>query len=323
MSAQDMHWSQLTANLMYQNPAFTGINKRFTISTGYRNQWSAINSAYNSALVSGDFRINESESSKIAISSGLLIYRDVAGEGKYSNNSGGLNLSCLARLNPEFRFGIGFACNLVQTAYINNNYTWGSQYDGSAFNTGLSSNEQQTFQSRNYADLNLGLALAYDKSKSTSFTNSKSAFILGYSLNHFNRANISLNGKSNKLEMKHTLFTQGIFGIRDNKALKPVLLRNLQGTMVNITTGTLCRFSFDEESKITGIKKASAFSVGMLYRYLDALIPTFEFEKASWLFGFSYDINVSRLSSASRFRGGPEIWMRFTNSGDYLFKHRR
>ena len=65
--------------------------------------------------------------------------------------------------------------------------------------------------------------------------------------------------------------------------------------------------------------KEMAISVGSYYRFGDAFSPTIEFELANFATGFSYDINVSGLSAATRGNGGPEIFIRFINPNPFAY----
>jgi hypothetical protein len=74
--------------------------------------------------------------------------------------------------------------------------------------------------------------------------------------------------------------------------------------------GGLWKHALGQVSRITGIKKGAGFSFGVMYRVMDAIIPVMEYEKENLLIGFSYDINVSALTPASRLRGGAELSIR-------------
>ncbi len=318
--AQDIHWSQPSTTLLYQNPAFTGVYGRMSINANYRSQWNAVNTPYNSALLSGDYCFSKAESENVAISVGGLAYNDVAGDGNYRTTGGGITTSCFVKAGKTVRLGAGLGYSLVQNSLQLDKFSWGSQFDGQNYNPVLSSGEGQGTLTRMVSDLNAGVAVHLDQNGGSSLSRSNTRWIFGYSISHLNRANIGLNGISDKLRMKHTLLISGTSDISDIYAIKPIALFYRQGTLMEITAGALLRITIGQQSRITGYKKASAFSLGALYRVKDAIIPTMEFEKGSLLFGLSYDMNVSSMTTASKLRGGIEFSIRYIDFSKYLYK---
>ncbi len=61
------------------------------------------------------------------------------------------------------------------------------------------------------------------------------------------------------------------------------------------------------------------FSIGALYRVNDAFIPTAEFQKANYILALSYDVNASKFTTATKFRGGFQICLRIIAPGTYLY----
>jgi hypothetical protein len=66
-----------------------------------------------------------------------------------------------------------------------------------------------------------------------------------------------------------------------------------------------------EGSRTTSINKEASFSVGLFTRYKDAMIIKLMAEWGAVSLGFSYDINISRLSIVSNFKGGTEVFVRY------------
>jgi len=322
-AAQDLHWSQPAAALLYQNPAFTGVFNKYSASLQYRNQWNALNTAYNSFMINGDYRFNK-DNAPAAFALGAIVSKDISGEGSYQATSFGLTSSCFVKLNPAWKIGAGLGLNVIQNSIQPEKLSWGAQYDAQsqAYNGSWASGEQTNLSaSRLVPDLNAGISLAFDKGQDAFASNAKHKFVAGYSINHITRPNTGLTGSSDKLNMKHTLFAYGVFSLKDNLALKPTSLLYLQGRMMEITAGCLLRYGFGQQSKITGIRKGSALAFGALYRVNDAIIPCLEFEKGPCIFGLSYDVNVSSLSPSSHLRGGIELSARIADLAGFLYKN--
>jgi hypothetical protein len=53
----------------------------------------------------------------------------------------------------------------------------------------------------------------------------------------------------------------------------------------------------------------------------DAIIPQIFIDFSAFSVGMSYDINTSKLNQASKYRGGFELSLRFTNLDGYTHKN--
>jgi hypothetical protein len=56
----------------------------------------------------------------------------------------------------------------------------------------------------------------------------------------------------------------------------------------------------DENQKI-------AFSAGLFYRFKDAIVPVIKLDYNKIGIGFNYDVNISKLKTASQMRGSYEV----------------
>jgi type IX secretion system PorP/SprF family membrane protein len=323
LSSQDIHWSQPSAGLLVQNPAFTGIQNKFTVGVNYRNQWNALGTPYSSMQLAGDYRFGEENPKKAVFSTGGVFSNDVAGEGRYRTTISGFGFSCLVKASDQLRMGAGLGVNMVQHVVNLSKFSWGSQFNGLNYDPSINSGEMAGTVSAWYADINAGVSMIYSKNSGTLSSNDNTVLIAGYGVSHLNRAEIGMNGGSDRLNMKHTLFMTGLVGLENkNVSLKPTAFWYRQGKLNEIMAGMLIRFSIGESSKITGFKKGSAFCAGAFYRVNDAIIPAVQFEKGNFVFGMSYDINVSGLTPASRLRGGVEFSICFIPTREFLYRNR-
>ncbi|HOZ87111.1 MAG TPA: PorP/SprF family type IX secretion system membrane protein [Bacteroidia bacterium] len=316
--AQDIHWSQPWNALIYQNPAFAGIDSRYSIGVNYRDQWNAVNKSYKTFMVAGDYRFQKGLPENVAIGLGEIISSDNSADGSYKTNSGGLVLSCLVKANPFVNIGAGIGYSIVQNS-LADNFTWGAQFDGNSYNSSLATGENNNKFFHQYGDLNAGVSYIYNRNVGTVNGNDNMKWIIGYSVNHLTQPNIAITGNKDKIAVKHLATITGLLPIKDNFSWRPVILFGRQGKMNEITFGTLARYTLGEVSQITGIKKGMQFSIGALYRVNDAFIPTAEFQKANYILALSYDVNASKFTSATKFRGGFEIALRIVAPGTYLY----
>lgn len=320
--AQDTHWSQLNNSTLYQNPALTCIDDKFSFGINYRDQWNTANKTYKTFLASGDYRVTNNENKNVSVGVGGIILSDISAKGNYRTNSGGITLSCITKLNKLSKIGGGLGFNFTQNTISTNNFTWGTQYDGTNYNKTLSSGETEIKASNSFFDLNAGISYIFNKYEQSASLTGDTKWILSYSISHINKPDIGINGNTDKLSMKHSFLFTGAKPLRNDLAFRPSFLINRQGKMIEITLGSLFRFSLGEISKYTGIRKGSSFSFGAFFRYKDAIIPAVEFQKSKLTIAASYDINISKFSSASKFRGGFELCLRYSPGNDYLYENK-
>lgn len=313
LRGQDVNWSQPANTLLYQNPAFTGLENKYSFNLNYRNQWNVANNAYRDYMVSGDCRFDKSNN--IWLGLGGVILKDEQGFKNYKTTSATLNLSCIVRLNARTRLSAGFAGSFVQNTLDMGNYSWGTQYNGEKYDPNLSSGESSTSFSRGHGDMNAGIALSYDNAENLFLGENNKRWLLGYSISHLTSPNISMTGGKDRLQVKHTAYIKSFLSLNDKYALAPVVYGYYQANMKQVTFGSLFRVSTGDASKITNERKASSFSFGLLYRVNDALIPTVEAESGKVVFALCYDITASKFTKADRLRGGIELSLRIRALG--------
>ena len=100
-----------------------------------------------------------------------------------------------------------------------------------------------------------------------------------------------------------------------------MLCVNMQGENKEIIVGNTFKYYIKEDSKYTGIIQRTAVNFGVHYRYGDALIFAFSYDKRQqYSIGLSYDMNLSGVSRISGFSGGPEITFRYNTANAYLYQ---
>ena len=119
-----------------------------------------------------------------------------------------------------------------------------------------------------------------------------------------------INGPSSKKKLPENKFIIEPSGHENLFLVKHLVLQE-------INAGSMFKFITQEESKFTRLKKPAAFSIGAHYRVGDALIFTGMYEYSNYAIGISYDTNISKLTSASKSRGGIEISLRFVTPNQF------
>ena len=81
----------------------------------------------------------------------------------------------------------------------------------------------------------------------------------------------------------------------------------IQGGNRLMQGGALFTRNFDAE----GDDSRLSLSGGIAYRYKDAIIPVVKLNTNKLAIGLSYDVNVSKLKTASEYRGGFELTLSY------------
>jgi type IX secretion system PorP/SprF family membrane protein len=157
------------------------------------------------------------------------------------------------------------------------------------------------FRNISYADVNAGFVY-------NGATNDYNNFYIGASVYHINRPKVSFLNAQYIMNPRFTVHGGGYFPIADATTLFISANHQRQAgaseTIFGAAVGRTVNGDFDENP--------TDVYAGVWVRYGDAVIPYVGLEFGSYRFGFSYDVNTSRLAAASQRRGGMEISLIWT-----------
>ncbi|HHZ65649.1 MAG TPA: type IX secretion system membrane protein PorP/SprF [Flavobacteriales bacterium] len=325
--AQDIHFSQFYQTPLLINPANTAVfNGDLRASLIYRNQWANL-SPFTTYGMSFDMGFLKKKMKDKYLGAGLVVFRDIAGASKLSTTIVNLSISSVVTINDHNDISAGIQGGFAQKSIAGSNFEWGSQYDGSGYNSAVNSNEASTYDDYIYGDFSAGVKWVYSKSSSAKVVSSERFNVtLGFAVLHINAPKQEFD-----LEKLHREFITNAgmhLGLKGSSfSLIPSIIYMQQGPLKEINAGMLIRYAIKEETKYTGLLKETAFFFGAYYRFGDAVVPTILFEIANYAIGLSYDINVSGLKEASNGQGGFEISLRYINPNPFKYgagsKYRR
>ncbi len=284
LKAQDAHFSQFYANPLYLNPAFAGAKVCPRLVMNYRNQWPSIPGSYVTYNASFDMHINS-----IHGGLGLLVTSDRAGEGVLNTTSAALIYSVRIQLTREWFLKAGIQAGFFQKSLDWDKLTFGDQINpkwGFSQKTGEPRPPGGKYDTQDF-DVSSGL-LVYSK-----------RFFGGVAVHHMVPVNVAFtdNGTS-YLDMKITghagmmipLTKRGRKRLRPgDPTISPNIIYMQQGAFHQLNWGAY----FKKEPLIFGIWYRHFFEGS------DAVILQVGFEYDKFKFGYSYDITVSQLASAS------------------------
>lgn len=322
--AQDVHFSQSTEAPLLLNPSQAGMGHDVLVTLNYKSQWKSVTTPYKTINVGADFTVwGDAKENHLGL--GVNVFSDKAGDGSMGTTFGCLDIAGVLRAtgNNLISGGISFGFGQRKLAY--NNLTWNNQYDGLSYNPGLASGEPGTFNNFNMFDVSAGLSWYYGDKTSTISSNDAKIFAVGFALHHINKPVYSFYGDTDyRLPMKFIAHGKADIGIKNySLILEPSYLVMIQGGHHEITPGMIVKYTPREASRYTGRIKASAFCLGGYYRHKDAFVACVRYEYSYWSAGFSYDVNISNLNTASQAKGGFEISLRFMSPDPFGHKTTR
>jgi len=240
---------------------------------------------------------------------GVDIFHDKAGDAQMKTLQGNLSYAYHIYLNRESTIGAGIYAGFAQRSINNSSLQWMNQHDGSSYNASLPSGEPSDGTSLiTYPDFGGGIHYEYGRDKID--------FGAGMSLFHATRPAYSFYGTGEVLNMQVVGYANALIRTNNrNVALVPGLIYFQQGKSSELFLGTMFRYTLKQESGFG--HKGAAIALGAHYRNKDAVIPVVMLEFTKLNIGLSYDVNVSKLKTASDGKGGFEISIRFVNPNPF------
>ncbi|HET6990711.1 MAG TPA: PorP/SprF family type IX secretion system membrane protein, partial [Bacteroidia bacterium] len=322
---QDIHFSQFYMSPLTINPGMAGAQYDMQAILNYKNQWQSVTHPYKTFGASFDTRLNKNKSSAGYFAAGINFFSDKAGTINMGTTQGSLSLAYHAKLNGYNTFGGGLQAGFAQRSVSYSSIEWGNQYDGTAYNPALNSGEPLTAASFTHMDFGVGIVFNHDNTSGMKnvTNNHDEKLTFGLSVMHINQPKYSFYGTADdKLYMKIVAHGSAILSLpNSNVAFAPGFMYAHQGKYQEIYAGTLLRFLIGQDSKYTGFKQGSAFSIGGYFRAKDAIAATMLLEYSNYAFGFSYDVNISKLKTSTSARGGVEVTLRYVSPNPFQAKH--
>jgi type IX secretion system PorP/SprF family membrane protein len=291
--SQDIHWSQINSNPLFQNPGNTGYfeaDHRFSFNL--KDQWRKVTKPFTSSSVGYDTKYRYYP--KVGL--GAIFISDVAGDGSFKTIEtkllGSYELFNKKNIN-SLRFGIDFGLNYREMNF--KSYMYDNQYNGFFYDNSLPNIED--FITNNTINFTLSLGTIWTKK-----LNNKDKISIGLSSFNLNKPNQSYYGIKVERDIRNSLFFQYEKKLQ-HILLNPSLNISKQGKYTEIIFGTLISLPFKFKKTPTTI-----INFGIYHRIKDAIIFSLGTTyKEKLMFALSYDINISQLTKATNGRGSIEF----------------
>ena len=292
--SQDIHWSQINSNPLFQNPGNTGqfdADHRFCFNI--KDQWRKVTKPYTSCSIGYDTRYQYYPK----IGFGGIVVTDVAGDGSYKTVElkllGSYELWNIKNSN-SFRIGMDVGLNYREMNF--NAYMYDNQYNGFFYDKAIQAVEN------NISNTTLNYTLSLGAVWTKSFYNTDRIKI-GFSSYNLNKPNQSYYNVKLERDIRNSLFIQYQKKINNLLQLTPSVNISMQGKYTELLLGA----TLSQPLKHTKFHNI-LINFGSFYRLNDALILLIGTDiQNKYLINISYDINVSQLTKASNGRGSIEM----------------
>ena len=306
--AQDPNFSQFFASPLTLNPALTGkFDGVFRVAGNFRNQWPTINNAFVTKTASLDFGVMKNRLAEIdQMGVGILAVTDRAGDGVLVTNYVGASLAFHKGLdeNGLNQIGLGFQGTFVNKKLDVAKVNFEDELTPLGF-TGITSEIFDSKQiSVGYFDLNAGVL--YNGS-----TNGYNNFYIGASMYHINRPKETFQGGNYLLSARTTIQAGGRIPMTNkNNNIHISSNYSFQSGAKTFVAGAAFSYNVNNsEDNPTNVFLGAWTRLSSTQN--DAVIPYFGLEFSSVHLGYSYDINISQLKTASNSVGGHELSLIF------------
>ena len=296
MRGQDVHFSQFFAAPLLTNPAQTGnFDGSVRVGGNYRDQWGSVTVPYRTFSTYVDAAIQPKKSvNRFGI--GLVALNDQAGDGLLTTNKVYLNTAYHIGYTEKdaVRFAVGLQGGFVQKSFDLSKLIFDSQWNDYTFDPNISNNETGLTEQLDYADVGVGALLSIIPYEGERYT-------FGVSATHINEPTESFFGSTNQVGVRYTATAGGFFAVNGIATVQPQVYISTQKKALEVIAGSNFSVPMGQDGS------TSALFAGAWYRYNDALWLVGGAQIDKLTFSLSYDINISRLRTASNNLGGLEI----------------
>lgn len=285
-SAQTAHFSQFYANPLALNPALTGaIPEDIRISTIYRNQWTGINSPFETLALGVDASLKPKFLKNNALGVGIFLMNDELVEDIVHEQWMGVSLAWHHALDVHRRhmIALGVQAAMRRTSIDYQNLIFASQYEDFVYNPDLPSGETLLQQNLSNQLFNMGISWDFR-------VNDQLRLRSGFSVYDLLKNKESIFEDANITAFRRFGWNGGAsIKINDRFSVHPEVLYLNQSKAKDINAGGYIGYK-------VGSQRNVVLYTGPWFRWKDAMIWMGGIGYKNMTIRASYDMTVSRLT---------------------------
>jgi type IX secretion system PorP/SprF family membrane protein len=298
--SQDLTFSQFYDAPLLRNPSLAGVFVGdIRVAGAYRSQWGSVTVPFNTSAASVEYKLPVFNYNDY-MTLGMQMTHDVAGDIKLKRTQllPVLNYHKSLSEDVDNYLSLAFMAGPVQSQFDPTQAKLDDQFVNGAYSPSNATTQVFSKTGYSYWDASTGMTFS-------SGFGEEGRFYVGAGLFHFNKAKIKFfeNNSDTHVQSKYTVNAGITSPISDYNRLIGYADYFVQGGNRQFLGGFLYEtdiVQYDEKDNVS-------FSVGGFYRWNDAFAPVVNLTMHEWKLGLSYDVNVSKLKTASQMRGGFEL----------------
>lgn len=296
--AQDIHFSQFNFSPINQNPANTNLfDGDYRFVANYKNQWPSVPVRFNTFSASAEMNFKTLANGD-RIGGALLFYFDRAGDSKFQALNVAVSPSYIKTLGAKKNHALSVG---VQLGFVNRSISYDqlyfdNQWNGDVYNPNIPVDETFLRNRFGFFDLGAGIAYKWTKTERTSLT-------IGFGATHLTQPSQTFfNSTSVKLNPRYSAHVRAQIKVAKRLDILPEFMFQRQDVKQEFLYGAHLKYYLPVK-----IPHTVALNLGAYARSAEAtwLLAGVDFDQ--WQVNMSYDINVSKLTAASRYNGGFEM----------------
>jgi type IX secretion system PorP/SprF family membrane protein len=298
--AQDIHFSQFYEFPLLRNPALAGIfNGNFRVSAAYRNQWQSVTVPYRTMALGAECKVLRGLNNGDFVTAGLQVTNDQAGDSRLQRTQllPVINYHKLLNEDKSTYLSAAFMAGPVNEHFDVSKLQFDDQFVNGAYSASNPTRQQFNATGFTYADASAGVSFK-------TLIRDNVNIYLGAALFHITDPRVVFTSAYDVRLNRKWGFNGGL-STYINEVDNLVVYADyfMQGGNRLIQGGGLYTHSFDASDDNATL----SIAIGATYRWKDALVPIIKLYTHNLGIGCSYDVNISRLTTASQFRGGFEL----------------
>jgi type IX secretion system PorP/SprF family membrane protein len=304
VSAQDFTFSQFYEMPLLRNPALAGVfTGDIRAAVVHRSQWASVTVPFKTSAMEVEWKSSVFANDYLTL--GLQASHDVAGDLKLKRTQilPVINYHLSVSEMKSSYLSMAFMAGSVQTQFDPTQAKMDDQFVNGAFSPSNVSAQSFSATGYRYWDASLGMSYASDFGEA-------SKYYVGAALFHFIEPRVNFFQSNADVKLKRKIVFNAAVGTPINERNELVVYADYfkQAGNGQFFGGAMYEMLLQEYEER---KDRVSFSLGAFYRWGDAVVPVAKMNLHSMTIGLSYDINVSKLATASKMRGGMELTLTY------------
>lgn len=303
-NSQDINFSQFYELPLLRNPALAGIFQGdIRVTSAFRSQWQSVTVPYRTLGLGIEYKKPMSSNTNDFITYGLQVTHDIAGDSRLSRTQifPVINYHKSLDTEKDTYLSAGIMGGPVMQRFDPSKLSFDDQFVNGSYSAANPTKQVFTNTGFTYWDASVGLNFS-----STAGENTR--YYLGVGLFHVTKPKVAFQKQYDIVLNQKWVINAGLSTpVSDMNKLIVYADYFMQGGNRQVQGGLL--LSHDLEAGDENQK--TAISAGAFYRWNDAFIPVIKLDYNQFGIGITYDVNVSKLRTASQYRGAYEITLSY------------